>query len=81
MAILEVRNLKKIYTTRFGGNQVQALADLNFSVEKGEYVAIMGESGSGKSVTAYSIMQILAETGEITEGSVKYKGEDITKWS
>lgn len=45
MAILEVRNLKKIYTTRFGGNQVQALADLNFSVEKGEYVAIMGESG------------------------------------
>ena len=36
MAILEVRNLKKIYTTRFGGNQVQALADLNFSVEKGE---------------------------------------------
>ena len=43
MAILEVHNLKKIYTTRFGGNQVQALADLNFSVEKGEYVAIMGE--------------------------------------
>ena len=36
MAILEVHNLKKIYTTRFGGNQVQALADLNFSVEKGE---------------------------------------------
>lgn len=52
MAILEVRNLKKIYTTRFGGNQVQALADLNFSVEKGEYVAIMGESGSGKTDTA-----------------------------
>ena len=36
MAILEVHNLKKIYTTRFGGNQVRALADLNFSVEKGE---------------------------------------------
>ncbi len=48
MAILEVSNLKKIYTTRFGGNQVQALSDVSFSVEKGEYVAIMGESGSGK---------------------------------
>ena len=44
MAILEVRNLKKIYTTRFGGNRVQALTDVTFSVEEGEYVAIMGES-------------------------------------
>ena len=47
MAILEVNNVKKVYTTRFGGNQVQALTDVSFSVEKGEYVAIMGESGSG----------------------------------
>ena len=46
MAILEVSNLKKIYTTRFGGNQVQALKNINFSVEEGEYVAIMGESRS-----------------------------------
>lgn len=48
MAILEVKGLKKIYTTRFGGNQVQALSNVSFSVEEGEYVAIMGESGSGK---------------------------------
>ena len=48
MAILEVSNIKKIYTTRFGANKVQALSDVSFSVEKGEYVAIMGESGSGK---------------------------------
>lgn len=47
MALLEVNNLKKIYTTRFGGNQVEALKSMNFSVEEGEYVAIMGESGSG----------------------------------
>ena len=46
--ILQVKHLKKIYTTRFGGAQVQALSDVNFSVEAGEYVAIMGESGSGK---------------------------------
>ena len=48
MIILEVKNLKKIYTTRFGGTKVQALANMNFTVENGEYVAIMGESGSGK---------------------------------
>lgn len=49
MALLEVRNVKKVYTTRFGGNQVEALRNVNFSVEPGEYVAVMGESGSGKS--------------------------------
>ena len=48
MHILEVNNLKKTYTTRFGGHQVEALKNVNFSVEEGEYVAIMGESGSGK---------------------------------
>ena len=46
MSILEVKGLKKTYTTRFGGNQVQALKNVSFSVEEGEYVAIMGESGS-----------------------------------
>lgn len=39
MALLEVKNVKKIYTTRFGGNKVEALRDVNFSVEPGEYVA------------------------------------------
>ena len=48
MAILEVINLKKTYTTRFGGSQVRALKNVNFTVENGEYAAVMGESGSGK---------------------------------
>ena len=48
MAILSVSNLKKTYTTRFGGSQVQALKNINFSVDNGEYVAVLGESGSGK---------------------------------
>ena len=48
MSILEVSGLKKTYTTRFGGNKVEALKNVSFGVEEGEYVAIMGESGSGK---------------------------------
>ena len=56
MSLLEVKNVKKIYTTRFGGSQVQALTDVNFSVEQGEYVAIMGESGSGKTLSLIHIL-------------------------
>lgn len=47
MSLLEVKNLKKVYTTRFSSQQVTALSNVSFSVEEGEYVAIMGESGSG----------------------------------
>ena len=47
MPLLEVNQLKKVYTTRFGGNQINALNGVSFTVEKEEYVAIMGESGSG----------------------------------
>ena len=54
MALLEVTNVKKIYSTRFGGNKVQALFNVTFSVEEGEYVAIMGESGSGKTACSDS---------------------------
>ena len=73
MAILEVKNLKKIYTTRFGGNQVQALSNLSFSVEEGEYVAIMGESGSGKT----TLLNILAALDKPTNGQVLLNGKNI----
>ena len=73
MPILQVSNVKKIYTTRFGGAQVQALSDVTFSVEKGEYVAIMGESGSGKT----TLLNILAALDKPTSGQVLLNGMDI----
>lgn len=77
--LLEVENLHTCFHTESG--DVNAVNGLSMRLEAGKTLGIVGESGSGKSVTAYSIMRILAETGEITEGSIKYKGEDITKWS
>ena len=73
MAILEVNNLKKVYTTRLGGSQVEALKSLNFSVEEGEYVAIMGESGSGKT----TLLNILAALDKPTGGQVILNGKNI----
>lgn len=75
MAILEVNNLKKIYTTRFGGNQVQALSNVSFSVEQGEYVAIMGESGSGKT----TLLNILAALDKPTSGEVFLNGKSLAQ--
>ena len=74
MAVLDVKNLKKIYRPRFGGNQVQALSCVNFSVEEGEYVAIMGESGSGKT----TLLNILAALDRPTSGEVLLEGKSIT---
>ena len=75
MALLDVKNVKKIYTTRFGGNQVEALHNVSFSVEAGEYVAIMGESGSGKT----TLLNILAALDKPTGGKVYLKGNDLSK--
>jgi len=73
MPILQVTDLKKIYTSRFGGQQVQALSSVNFAVEPGEYVAIMGESGSGKT----TLLNILAALDKPTSGQVLLDGKNI----
>ncbi|MCI8317317.1 MAG: ABC transporter ATP-binding protein [Lachnospiraceae bacterium] len=75
MAILAVNNLKKTYTTRFGGNQVKALTNVSFQVESGEYVAIMGESGSGKT----TLLNILAALDKPTGGTVLLEGQDLSR--
>lgn len=74
MAILEAKSLQKIYTTRFGANQVQALSNVSFSVEQGEYVAIMGESGSGKT----TLLNILAALDKPTSGEVLLDGRKLS---
>ena len=73
MSLLEVKNLKKVYTTRLGGNKVQALDDVTFTVEQGEYVAIMGESGSGKT----TLLNIMASLDKPTSGQVILSGKNL----
>ena len=75
MSILEVSGLKKTYSTRFGGNKVEALKNVNFKVEQSEYVAVMGESGSGKT----TLLNILAALDRPTGGKVILDGKDIAK--
>ena len=74
MPLLEVQHVQKIYTTRFGGTQVQALSNVSFSVEEGEYVAIMGESGSGKT----TLLNILAALDRPTAGEVLLEGRPLS---
>ena len=74
MHLLEVQHLQKIYTTRFGGNRVEALRDVDFTVEAGEYVAVMGESGSGKT----TLLNILAALDRPTAGDVLLDGQPLS---
>ena len=74
MSILEVNGIRKVYSTRIGGNKVEALKNVNFSVEQGEYVAIMGESGSGKT----TLLNILAAIDKPTSGSIVLDGRELS---
>ena len=75
MNILEVSGLRKVYKTRFGGTAVEALRNVNFTVQEGEYCAIMGESGSGKT----TLLNILAAMDKPTSGSVRLEGRDLSE--
>ena len=73
--LLAITHLEKVYTARFGALRVQALADVSFTVPKGEYLAIMGESGAGKT----TLLNILAALDRPTGGSVCLNGRDLTR--
>lgn len=73
MSLLQVNNISKVYTTRFGGNKVQALSNISFTVEKGEYTAIMGESGSGKT----TLLNLLATLDEPSGGDIMLEGKSL----
>ncbi len=75
MTMLDVRNIKKVYSSRLGSNKVQALTNVSFTVEKGEYIAIMGESGSGKT----TLLNILAALDKPTSGEVLLDGKNFSK--
>lgn len=74
MNLLEVKNLRKVYTTRFGGTQVEALRSVSFGLEKGEYTAVMGESGAGKT----TLLNILAALDRPTSGEVILGGRSLS---
>ena len=75
MRLLTASHLKKVYTSRFGGQSVEALRDVNFSVESGEFTAIMGESGSGKT----TLLNILAALDRPTSGQVLLESRDLSQ--
>ena len=75
MRLLEVKSVKKVYTSRFGGNKVIALNNVNFSVDHGEYVAIMGESGAGKT----TLLNLLATLDKASEGQILLNGKDLSQ--
>lgn len=74
MTYLEVSNLKKVYRARFSSKGTEALSDVNFSVNKGEFISIMGESGSGKT----TLLNILSTLDQPTAGEVYLEGKPLS---
>lgn len=74
--LLEVNNLRTYFPTRAG--TVKSVDDVSFYIGEGELLGLVGESGCGKSITALSIMRLIAPPGKIIDGSIKFKGEELT---
>lgn len=79
MKILEIKNLNLFFNSN--GNSYQALYDINLTLNKGEILAIVGESGCGKSITAMSVLQLIATNAKITSGEIIYNKENLLYFS
>ncbi len=79
MSLLEVRNLKTYFATRRG--EARSVDDISFTLELGETLSLVGESGCGKSVTALSILRLVASPGRIIGGEILFEGRDLMKLS
>lgn len=77
--LLEVKNLHIAFNTSRG--MLRVVNDINFSIEEGEIFGLVGESGCGKSVTCLSILQLIPKPGEISQGEIRYRGDDLLKKS
>ena len=76
-SLLEVRNLSTSFFTENG--EIRSVQDVSFHIDAGETLALVGESGCGKSVTALSIMQLLEHPGKVTHGHILFKGQDLAR--
>ena len=79
MAVLEVKNLKAYFFSERG--TVKAVDNITFDLQRGEILGLAGESGCGKSTTAYALLNLLPEPGQIVDGSIVLDGENLTQKS
>ncbi|MFW3616056.1 ABC transporter ATP-binding protein [Billgrantia antri] len=79
MSLLEVNNLDVRFALRRG--DVQALRNVCFSLDRGERLGIVGESGAGKSVAAFSLLNLISKPGYIAGGSIRFDGQELTELS
>ena len=75
MSLLEIKNLKTYFETKDG--VVKAVDDVSFTLEEGEAIGLVGESGCGKTTTALSIINLLPQEGRVVGGEIKYNGKNL----
>ena len=75
MPLLSVKNLEVVFPLRTG--PVSAIRDVSFDLEQGERIGIVGESGAGKSVSAFAILNLISKPGYLAAGSILFDGKDL----
>jgi len=77
MALLEVENLEVAFPNRHG--TLTALRGVNFALDEGERLGIVGESGAGKSMAAFAVLNLISEPGRISQGRIVFEGRDLAQ--